>query len=196
LLDWTNVAYPIRAIAYNGANGTNGLDGSNGSATFLVTRSANDSSTPSPAEVFSAIGRYAVAGDICTVSYNSANNAVVYRYTTSWVSQATYITGSLIVSATITGDKVSANTITGTNIAASTITADKISVTQLSAITANLGSVTAGALNINSKFIVASDGTVTIRSGTSGARLEIYNNVIKAFDSSGTLRVKLGDLSA
>jgi hypothetical protein len=103
-----------------------GLTGSSGSATFLVTRAANDSSAPTNAEVFAVIGRNPVAGDIVTVSYNSANNAVVYRFTTSWITQTTYITGSLIVEDTITGDKIVANTITGTNIAGDTITGDKI----------------------------------------------------------------------
>lgn len=200
-LDWTNVTFPIRAIAYNGANGANGTDGtngtngSNGSATFVVTRSANDSSPPSNAEVVAVIGRNPVAGDIVTVSYNVGNNAVVYRFTTNWVTQATYLTGSLIVDGTITGNKVSANTITGTNIAGSTITADKLSVTQLSAITANLGSVTAGSLSINNKFIVDPSGNTTIQSGTSGARMEIRNNAIKVFDAAGTLRVQIGDLT-
>jgi hypothetical protein len=181
-LDWTNVTYPIRAIAYNGANGangtngTNGTNGSNGSATFVVTRTANDSSAPSNAEVTAVIGRNPVAGDIVTVSYNLGNNAVVYRYTTNWVTQATYITGSLIVS--------------------NTITSDKLSVNQLSAISADLGAVTAGSLNINSKFIVDSSGNTTIQSGTTGARLYIANNVIKVFDAAGVVRVKIGDLSA
>jgi hypothetical protein len=35
-----------------------------------------------------------------------------------------------------------------------------------------------------------------VRSGVSGARLEIRNNVIKVFDASGVLRVKIGDLAA
>jgi hypothetical protein len=181
-LDWTNVTYPIRAIAYNGANGANGTNGingtngSNGSATFVVTRTANDSSAPSNAEVTAVIGRNPVAGDIVTVSYNLGNNAVVYRYTTNWVTQATYITGSLIVS--------------------NTITSDKLSVNQLSAISADLGTVTAGSLNINSKFIVDSSGNTTIQSGTTGARLYIANNVIKVFDAAGVVRVKIGDLSA
>jgi len=119
-LDWTNTAYPIRAVAYNGTNGTNGTPGtagSAGSATFLVTRTANDSSPPSNAEVSAVIGRNPVAGDIVTVSYNSYNNAVVYRYVTSWILQTTYITGSLIVQNTITADKLSVNslnTVTGT----------------------------------------------------------------------------------
>lgn len=365
-LDWTNVTYPIRAIAYNGANGANGTDGTdgtngaNGSATFVVTRTANDSSPPSNAEVVAVIGRNPVAGDIVTVSYNIGNNAVVYRYTTNWVTQATYLTGSLIVQNTITADrmvagvmsadntltrgltvrdnsgnillsagnplnfsnitpssgwlnsniaisggtiigigagagtavanssisinsngtlsgagggavtpaginavnvnlsnapagilnsnvtlgtlgaggfaylsqitsanastyiagaaigtaqvgvltagnigagtidatKIAANTITAGQIASNTITADRMNVTQLSAISANLGAVTAGSLNINSKFIVDSSGNTTIQNATTGARMEIKNNVIKVFDASGVLRVQIGDLSA
>jgi len=110
-LDWTNTSYPIRCIAYNGENGGQGPTGSSGSATFLVTRSANDSSAPTNTEVNAVIGRNPVAGDIVTVSYNNANNAVVYRYTTSWITQATYITGSLIVDGTISGTKISAGSI-------------------------------------------------------------------------------------
>jgi hypothetical protein len=114
-LDWTNVTYPIRAIAFNGNNGTNGTNGSNGtngtngSATFVVTRVANDSSAPTNAEVNAILGRNPVSGDICTVSYNNANNAVVYQYITSWSLFQTYITGSLIVQNTITADKLASN---------------------------------------------------------------------------------------
>lgn len=184
-LDWTNVANEIRAIAYNGDNGESG------SATFLVTRAANDSSPPTDAETIAAIGRTPVAGDIVTVSYNNANNAVVYRYTTSWVNQATYLTGSLIVSGTITGDKVAANTITGTNIAATTITAaniaantitsDKINVTELSAINANMGTLTAGTIRLpgtGSSYIII-DGA--------NNRIDVYN--------AGVLRVRIGNLA-
>ena len=111
-LDWTNTSYPIRAIAYNGANGangtngTNGTDGTNGAATYVITRTANDSSPPTNVEVSALLGRTPVPGDICTVSYNNFNNAVVYRYVTSWVLFQTYITGSLIVQNTITADKM------------------------------------------------------------------------------------------
>jgi hypothetical protein len=121
-LDWTNTSYPIRAVAFNGyngangTNGTNGTNGSNGSATFLVTRTANDSSAPTDAETVAAIGRTPVAGDIVTVSYNSSNNAIVYRYVTSWVLQTTYITGSLIVQNTITADKMVTNLLSSDNV--------------------------------------------------------------------------------
>lgn len=140
-LDWTDTSNSIRAIAYNGANGSNG---SSGAATFVVTRTANDSSAPTNAEVTAVIGRNPVSGDIVTVSYNSANNAVVYRYTTTWVTQATYLTGSLIVDGTVT--------------------ASKLSVTSLSAISANLGSITAGDVQIGSSPAIS--GTTMTGSGT------------------------------
>ena len=176
-LDWTNTSYPIRAIAYNGANGANGTDGTdgtngtNGSATFVVTRTANDSSAPTSSEVIAVIGRTPVSGDICTVNYNAGNNSVVYQYTTAWALFQTYITGSLIVQNTITGDKIAANTITATN----------LSVSQLSAITADMGSITAGTIRLPA-------------TGTSYLYVDGSNNRIDVFDN-GVLRVRMGNLS-
>lgn len=51
-------------------------------------------------------------------------------------------------------------------------------------------------INFNNKFTLDASGNISIKSAASGARLEIANNVIKIFDSSGTLRVKIGDLTA
>ena len=170
-LDWTNTAYPIRAVAYNGTNGTNGTPGtagSNGSATFLVTRTANDSSPPSNAEVSAVIGRNPVAGDIVTVSYNNYNNAVVYRYVTSWILQTTYITGSLIVQ--------------------NTITADKLSVNSLNAVTAVTGTLFVrdpGGGSSGSSYIQAGNAYQT---GTSmgGSGAIIYSNGVFALGNSTT----------
>jgi len=173
-LDWTNTSYPIRAIAYNGANGangtngTNGTNGANGAATYVITRVANDSSAPTDAEVSALLGRNPVAGDIATVSYNNYNNAVVYRFTTSWALFQTYITGSLIVQNTITGDKVAANTITGTNIAGSTITGDKIAANTITAsniaantITASqIATATISAANMAANSITAANAAI------------------------------------
>ncbi len=39
-------------------------------------------------------------------------------------------------------------------------------------------------------------GTIDVKSSSSGERLEITNNVIKVYDSSGILRVKIGNLAA
>ena len=165
LLDWTNTSYAIRAIAYNGAdgvngtNGTNGTNGAPGAATFVITRTPNDSSVPTNAEVNALLGRNPVAGDICTVSYNAGNNAVVYRYVTTWTLFQTYITGSLIVQ--------------------NTITSDKLSVTQLSAISANMGTITAGDLSVGSS--PALSGTTMTGTGS-----HLYANGNFAFGNSST----------
>ena len=70
-----------------------------------------------------------------------------------------------------------------------------LKVGSLSAISANLGTVTSGSLNIGSgRFIVDGSGNVTIKgAGTYG--MEINSQVIKIFDSTtGALRVQLGNL--
>lgn len=72
----------------------------------------------------------------------------------------------------ITGDTVfDNNVITKGMIQAGAVTADKMDVTSLSAITATIG---------------------TLRTATSGARMEIKDNLIKIYDASDRLRVKMG----
>lgn len=209
VLDWTNTAYPIRAIAYNGTNGANGATGAtgaagaNGAATFVITRVANDSSPPTNTEVNALIGRNPVAGDICTVSYNNYNNAVVYRYVTSWTLFQTYITGSLIVQNTITADKLSVNQLASISSSTGTLVVD------------NTGYIRGGQTNYNTgtgfflgysgasyKFSIGNstvnmlwDGSAmtvngaVIQTGTTGARLVMggpsYNHALIGYNSSG-----------
>lgn len=169
VLDWTNVSYPIRCIAYNGANGangtngTNGTNGSNGSATFVITRYANDGSPPTNTEVNTLLGRNPVAGDICTVSYNNYNNAVVYQYTTSWVLFTTYITGSLIVQNTITADKMVANLMSSDNVLTRGLTVrDNSGNIILAAGTPlNYSNITASSGWLNSNITVNANGTLS-----------------------------------
>jgi hypothetical protein len=82
--------------------------------------------------------------------------------------------------------------ISGGIIKTGTVTADRIGVSQLSAISANLGSINAGSLNINNRFIVAADGSTTIRSATSGQRTELDNQQMRVYDAAGVMRVRLG----
>jgi hypothetical protein len=88
--------------------------------------------------------------------------------------QANTITAGQIASNTITASQIASATITGDRIAGNTITADKMSVSSLSAITATIG---------------------TLRTATTGARVEVADNVIRVFDTSGVLRVKIGNLA-
>ena len=82
--------------------------------------------------------------------------------------------------------------ISGGIIKTGTVTADRIGVSQLSAISANLGSITAGSLNINGRFIVDANGTTTIRSAASGQRTELDNQQMRVYDAAGVMRVRLG----
>lgn len=84
---------------------------------------------------------------------------------------ANTITASEIAANTITAAQIASNAITADEIAAGAVTAAKISVTELSAITATIG---------------------TLRTATTGARLEIESNQIRVYDSSNVLRVRLG----
>lgn len=100
--------------------------------------------------------------------------------------------GELIVDGAITATKIATNAVTADKIVAGAVTAAKINVTQLSAITSNLGAITGGSMNINNRFMVNSSGIVTIQSGTSGQRLVISNSLVQIYDSSNTLRLRMG----
>lgn len=97
----------------------------------------------------------------------------------------TVIKSLMIGDATITNAMIA-------NLAADKILAGSIAV----ALTLSAAHITGGDLNINNLFTVDSGGTVIIKSAASGARLEIRNDVIRVYDASNVLRVKLGNLAA
>jgi hypothetical protein len=55
---------------------------------------------------------------------------------------------------------------------------------------AAIGSAQIGSINL------VGTSNFSVKSGTAGARMEMDSQVIKVYDSSGVLRVKLGNLSA
>ena len=115
------------------------------------------------------------------------------------------VTAGTVAAGAITSDKLAANSviagkiaagvITATELAAGSVTANKMSVTDLSAISANLGTITGGSLNINNKFVVDTIGNTSIKSATTGERLEITNTTIRVYDANGVVRVKIGNLT-
>lgn len=97
------------------------------------------------------------------------------------------ITAAKIVDATITTAKIQDATITTAKIA------DTLQSTNYAAGTDGWRINKAGTMELNSATF---RGTIDVRSGATGARLEIKNNVIKVFDEFGVLRVRIGDLTA
>jgi hypothetical protein len=87
--------------------------------------------------------------------------------------KALQITATHIAASTITGDKIAANTITAGNIQAGSITANEIAAGSITANEINLGS-------LNGKTITGA----TIKTATSGARLEILNTLINVYNAT------------
>ena len=110
--------------------------------------------------------------------------------TATQIAAAT-ITGANIAAGTIAAGNIAANTITASQIAANTITAGQIASNAITADEIAAGAVTAAKINVTElSAITAVIGT--LRTATTGARLEIASNQIRVYDSSNVLRVRLG----
>lgn len=89
----------------------------------------------------------------------SSTRATQLAGSSAWCynNDSTYINGGNIYTGTVTANAIAANA----------ITSDKINVSQLSAISADLGSITGGSINIgNGKFKVDSSGNFTATNGS------------------------------
>ncbi len=110
--------------------------------------------------------------------------------TATQIAAAT-ITGAKIAAGTIAAGNIAANTITASEIAANTITAAQIASNAITADEIAAGAVTAAKISVTElSAITATIGT--LRTATTGARLEIASNQIRVYDGSNVLRVRLG----
>lgn len=104
------------------------------------------------------------------------------------------ITDNEIVGETITGKHIASKTINAEHIASKSITTKELNVESLSAISADLGAITGGSLNINNRFKVSNQGQVEMRAAAGNVGLVINNNQIIVYDERGNVRVKIGQL--
>ena len=93
-------------------------------------------------------------------------------------SGAVFMATAMIKDATITSAKIGS------------VNADTINAGTLSA-----NRIAAGAIGVNKLNLVGTGATINLASANSGARMIIQGSNITVFDASGTLRVKLGNLS-
>ncbi|HFC8542729.1 TPA: phage tail protein [Neisseria weaveri] len=144
----------------------------------------------------------------------AAGKGTSYPFVVDTVKNRIGINGELVVNGKaiidnlaagdITGDKIRANSlhanrltagsVTARELAARSINADKLNVTKLSAISADMGDVTAGTMNIRNKFTVGAGGDVTIQSGTGKVGMKITNSNIVVYDGNGRVRAVFGAL--
>lgn len=101
------------------------------------------------------------------------------------------ISASELAANAVVAGKIAANAVTATEIAANAIVAGKVAAGAISTTELAAGAVTAAKMNVASlSAITATIGL--LRTATSGARTEIEDNVIRVYDSSNVLRVRLG----
>ena len=112
------------------------------------------------------------------------------------------VTANKIIAGAVTTDKIFANAITADKILAGAVTANKLLATDIYSVTMQSTNYSAGTAgwNINKDGNAEFNsgtfrGTLNVKSATSGARMEMTNSTLRVYDSSGTLRVKIGDLA-
>lgn len=120
--------------------------------------------------------------------------SIVTRTITTEQLAANSVTANEIATGAVTAKHVAANSIGANHVATRSLTADKLNVTSLSAISADLGDITGGSININNRFKVSNQGQVEMRANQGNVGLIMNNNEIVVYDESGRVRVKIGKL--
>lgn len=125
----------------------------------------------------------------------------LYRWTGSAWSDTLYtgikdgsITETKITNNSISTPKLQANSIVAEKISANAVVSDKIAAQAIVASKIAAGAITADKLSSNelsSHYAVIG----TFESATSGARLRLEDDKITVYDSSGVVRVKIGNLA-
>ncbi len=101
-----------------------------------------------------------------------------------------YLSANRIISLSITGDKIANTTITGGKIETNTITANKINVTNLAAIKADLGTITAGNITLNTSGFLRTSGKDNYADDTAGIFLGYDSAAYKLYIGDATNNIK------
>lgn len=129
-----------------------------------------------------------MSGDRVDVNTLSADRLITNTLAAKLASITTaYITDANVTS--LNADKINAGTIKAAQLDSAIITAKVANLTSAQIESLDASKVSASSLSAISAIIG------TLRSASSGARLEVTTDVIRVYDSSNILRVKLGNLA-
>lgn len=120
--------------------------------------------------------------------------SIVTNSITTKQMAANSITANEIATGAVMAKHVAANSIGANHVATRSLTADKLNVTSLSAISADLGDIEGGSININNRFKVSKQGQVEMRANQGNVGLVMNNENIIVYDTSGKPRLKIGKL--
>jgi len=127
-----------------------------------------------------------IRADTFSVISSAANATAMFPFVIDAVTGITHIQGASIQDATITNAQI--GSVAADKIIAGTIMA----AVRMTAPTITGGNISIG--GVGGHFNVSNSGAVSMSSGTTGARLEIKNNVIKVIDANNIVRVQIGNL--
>lgn len=120
--------------------------------------------------------------------------SIVTNSITAQQMAANSITANEIATGAVAAKHIAANSIGANHVVARSLTADKLNVTSLSAISADLGDINGGSININNRFKVSKQGEVEMRANQGNVGLVMNNENIIVYDTSGNPRLKIGKL--
>ena len=136
----------------------------------------------------------------------AVGKADIFPFTVDTQKNRVGVNGELVVNGkaiidnlnagTIHGDKITANTLNANRIRAGSVTARELGVDKLSAISADMGNISGGSLNLGGgRFTVDNNGRVSMSAASGKVGMKMTNDGIEVYDENGVLRVRLGKLS-
>lgn len=136
----------------------------------------------------------------------AVGKADIFPFTVDTQKNRVGVNGELVVNGkaiidnlnagTIHGDKIAANTLNANRIRAGSVTARELGVDKLSAISADMGNISGGSLNLGGgRFTVDNNGRVSMSAASGKVGMKMTNDGIEVYDENGVLRVRLGKLS-
>mgnify|MGYP002515458597 FL=1 len=136
-----------------------------------------------------------IATNAVTTDKLDANAVTAEKIKAGAVTSASLATGAVtadkITGGAVTAGKIAANAVGADEIKSEAITSEKIKAESIEASSIKNGAITSEKINVNSLDAVSS--TIgTLRTKTSGARVEIHDNLIVVYDWNNTLRVRMG----
>jgi hypothetical protein len=95
----------------------------------------------------------------------------------------------------LNANKITAGTISADRIGVGTLDAKIATITSAQIQTLSAGKISAGTIDASQVTLAGVSPSFAIKSASTGERMEIEAGVIKVYDSTDTLRVKLGNLA-
>jgi predicted phage tail protein len=175
-----NLSGEVRASWYGKAQ-VNGVGGGFGLEVVMQPDGSSLASFVVDADVFAILSRAHGA--------TSKRNPFVVKNGTVYMNHVMMDTAEI---GSVIAKYINVTSLNAVTITASTITSSTINSSTLNSAVLNSSQINGGSLSISNKFIVDTNGNVTIRNAPNGIGMALSNNRIDVRDDNNVLRVRIG----